>query len=155
MTEKEIARWWDEASEYYQKEIADDKLDTVHYGPFGSTEEKLRLLGNVKGKIVLELGCGGGQCAISLTKKGAICTGIDVSAKQLEYAAKLANARLNEMGKIMCDERDARFEFMEKEYAGDNGAMIAYTGYLMRDYVQDDLSPRPDFRTDVVEIKYR
>ena len=66
-----------------------------------------------------------------------------------------ANARLNEMGKIMCDERNARFEFMKKEYAGDNGAMIAYTGYLMRDYAQDDLSPRPDFRTDAVEIKYR
>ena len=90
MTEKDIEKWWDEASEYYQKEISGDKLDAVHYGPFGSTEEKLRLLGNVKGKTVLELGCGGGQCAISLARKGAVCTGIDISKKQLEYAEKLA-----------------------------------------------------------------
>ena len=92
MTEKEIERWWDEAAEYYQKEISGDRLKTVSYGPLASTENKLKLLGSVNGKQVLDLGCGGGQCAISLAKKGAICTGIDISAKQLGYAAKLANA---------------------------------------------------------------
>ena len=91
MTEKEIERWWDDASEYYQKEISGDDLKTVHYGPFGSTERRLKLLGNVKGKHVLELGCGGGQVSISLAKKGAICTGLDISQKQLDYAKYLAN----------------------------------------------------------------
>lgn len=90
MSENEIRRWWDEASEYYQKEISGDKFDTVHYGPFGSSEDKLHLLGKVKGKKVLELGCGGGQCSIALAKRGAKCTGIDLSSKQLEFARNAA-----------------------------------------------------------------
>ena len=90
MIEKGIERWWDATSEYYQKEISGDKMDDVHYGPFGSSEKKLRLLGNVKGKKILELGCGGGQVSIALAKKGAICTGIDISLKQLQHAEKAA-----------------------------------------------------------------
>ncbi len=41
------------------------------------------------------------------------------------------------------------------EFAGDNGAMIAYTGYLMRYQKQDNLKPNPNYRTDEVEINYR
>ncbi len=66
-----------------------------------------------------------------------------------------ANTRLNEMGEKMCEARGAKFRFMNKEYAGDNGAMIAYTGYLMKDYKQEDLTPRPNFRTDAVKVTYR
>ncbi len=69
-----------------------------------------------------------------------------------------ANKRLNEMGRIMCEERGAKFYNIPKEYAGDNGAMIAVTGYLMRsnstmDYDSVDIIPR--WRTDEVEISYR
>jgi ubiquinone/menaquinone biosynthesis C-methylase UbiE len=90
MSEKEIECWWDQASEYYQKEINDRFPKTVHYGPFGSDERHLKLLGDVNGKKVLELGCGGGQCAIALAKEGAICTGLDISKKQLDFARNLA-----------------------------------------------------------------
>ncbi len=89
-SEKIIKEWWDLASEYYQKEISADKMTDVQYGPFGSNEGKLRLLGKIKGKKVLELGCGGGQVSIALTKKGAVCTGIDISHKQIEFARKNA-----------------------------------------------------------------
>lgn len=91
MTEKEIAHWWDDASRYYQREISKDDLNDVNYGPFGSNESRLKLLGDVRSKNVLELGCGGGQCSIALAKKGALCTGIDLSRKQLDYAQKLAS----------------------------------------------------------------
>lgn len=89
---------------------------------------------------------------------------IEASERAMAYCKKesliiaggvAANSRLNEMGSIMCKERGASFAVMDKQYAGDNGAMIAYTGYLMKDYKQDDLLPRPNFRTDTVEIKYR
>lgn len=89
---------------------------------------------------------------------------IEASERTMAYCKKeslviaggvAANYRLNEMGKKMCEARGARFKFMEKEYAGDNGAMIAYAGYLMKDYKQDDLTPRPNFRTDAVDILYR
>lgn len=92
MSERDIEKWWDEASDYYQKEISGDDLRTMHYGPFGSSEKKLKLLGNVKGRKILELGCGGGQVSVSLAKKGALCTGIDVSEKQLSHARKLAKS---------------------------------------------------------------
>lgn len=88
--EEIIKEWWDAASNYYQKEISSDKMADVQYGPFGSNERKLKLLGKIKGKKILELGCGGGQTSIALAKKGAICTGIDISYKQIEFARKNA-----------------------------------------------------------------
>jgi ubiquinone/menaquinone biosynthesis C-methylase UbiE len=88
--EKTIKEWWNSASEYYQNEISGDRMVDVQYGPFGSNEKKLKLLGEVKGKKILEIGCGAGQAAISLAKKGAICTGIDISPNQIKFAKKNA-----------------------------------------------------------------
>ncbi len=90
MNHESIEEWWDEVSSYYQEEIGSDDLKTVRYGPFGSTERKLRLLGDVRGMKILELGCGGGQTSIALAKRGAKCVGIDISEKQLGHARKLA-----------------------------------------------------------------
>lgn len=86
---KEIEKWWDEASRGYQGD-SDIGTDSAHYGPYAPNENKLRLLGNVKGKEILEIGCGGGQCSIAFSKQGAICTGLDLSKEQLKYAEKLA-----------------------------------------------------------------
>jgi universal protein Kae1 len=89
---------------------------------------------------------------------------IEASERAMAYCKKdslvitggvAANSRLNEMGKIMCSERGAKFDIVPKEFTGDNGAMIAYAGYLMRDYKQSDLALRQRFRTDTVEIAYR
>ncbi len=85
-----IEKWWNDASGYYQEELGHYAPNDIIYGPFGSTEKKLKLLGSVKGKRVLELGCGGGQASIYLAKLGAKCTGIDISRRQIEYARKLA-----------------------------------------------------------------
>ena len=89
---------------------------------------------------------------------------IEASERTMAYCLKnslvitggvAANKRLNEMGRKMCSERAAEFKEIPMEFAGDNGAMIAYTGYLMRDYNQKDLDIKPKFRTDTVEINYR
>lgn len=40
------------------------------------------------------------------------------------------NRRLKEMFEVMCRERGAKFFAVPPEFAGDNGAMIAYSGYL-------------------------
>ena len=42
-----------------------------------------------------------------------------------------ANRRLQEMLRMMCEDRGAQFYVPEQKYLGDNGAMIAYTGKLM------------------------
>jgi len=41
-----------------------------------------------------------------------------------------ANKRLQEMIQYISNEHDARFEVVPLKYAGDNGAMIAWTGIL-------------------------
>ncbi|MEK6928630.1 MAG: bifunctional N(6)-L-threonylcarbamoyladenine synthase/serine/threonine protein kinase [Nanoarchaeota archaeon] len=69
------------------------------------------------------------------------------------------NARLQEMCRIMCKERGAKFFCPAKEFLVDNGAMIAYTGELMfkagifEDAEKTDIKPRE--RTDEVNIKWR
>jgi len=72
------------------------------------------------------------------------------------------NTRLQEMCRIMCKERGAKFFCPPSELLVDQGAMIAYTGELLfnnGDYVKPkdiggvDILPRQ--RTDQVEIKYK
>jgi len=85
---KETKKWWESVSKDYQKE---SKIKIgIHYGPGAPFEDKLKLLGNLKGKKVLEVGCGGAQCGIAMAKKGAKVTGIDISDEQLKFAKKLA-----------------------------------------------------------------
>jgi len=64
----------------------DGASDTFSYGADGPTERELRLLGDVKGKRVLELGCGSGAAAIALARQGAVVIGIDSSHERLAEA---------------------------------------------------------------------
>lgn len=70
-----------------------------------------------------------------------------------------ANARLQEMLKTMCEERDAQFFVPERKYLGDNGAMIAYTGKLMLESGQSSAIEKsqvnPSFRSDEVEVTWK
>lgn len=81
---------WDQAATAY---LAGAQLptDVVHYGPDIGTEADFRLLGDVRGKRVLELGCGGAQNSIAFAKQGAIAIGVDLSAEMLAAARRLAD----------------------------------------------------------------
>jgi ubiquinone/menaquinone biosynthesis C-methylase UbiE len=79
---------WNEISRHYQAEHA-IPCDFVHYGPHCPNEDQLQLIGDVRGKRVLEIGCGGGQCSIAFAKRGAIATGIDISDEQVVFAREL------------------------------------------------------------------
>ena len=80
---------WDEAASAY---LAATTYPTtvVHYGADIGSEADFRLLGDLKGKRVLELGCGGGQNAVAFAKQGAISIGVDLSAELLAHARRLA-----------------------------------------------------------------
>jgi ubiquinone/menaquinone biosynthesis C-methylase UbiE len=80
---------WNTISASYQagQEIP---TDFAHYGPHCPNEDELQLVGDVKGKRVLEIGCGGGQCSIAFAKRGAMAAGIDLSDEQIEHARRLA-----------------------------------------------------------------
>jgi SAM-dependent methyltransferase len=68
------------------------RLDSVSYGPEMPSERELRLLGDVKGKRVLDLGCGSGQASITFARQGAHAIALDASARQLERGRRLAEA---------------------------------------------------------------
>lgn len=51
----------------------------------------LELLGDVRGRTVLDIGCGDGALAAELWQRGAIVTGIDMSSEMIEAAQ--ANAK--------------------------------------------------------------
>lgn len=67
-----------------------------------------------------------------------------------------ASQRLREMLEIMCKERGAKFYVVPKEYAGDCGAMIAYTGILAHNSgsYEKNTKIRQKWRTDAVSVKW-
>jgi len=80
---------WNTISEMYQEKTR-ISLEDMHYGPISPGESELKLLGDVKGKDILEVGCGGGQNTIVLAKWGARAVGLDISEEQIKYARRLA-----------------------------------------------------------------
>lgn len=72
------------------------------------------------------------------------------------------NKRLQEMCKIMCEERNAKFFVPENSLLVDNAGMIAYLGEIMlnsgiktkiKDIDEIDINPRE--RTDDVDVKWK
>jgi ubiquinone/menaquinone biosynthesis C-methylase UbiE len=90
MTPVEMRAAWNRVSANYQSNHA-IPTHSAHYGPWAPLENDLRLLGDVAGKRILDLGCGGGQCCIAFAKQGAIAVGLDLSDGQLQVARSLAH----------------------------------------------------------------
>lgn len=60
--------------------------------PWYNKEFRFRLLGDVAGKRILDVGCGMGENAVLLAAGGAHVTGIDVSRRSIACAERLAAA---------------------------------------------------------------
>ena len=81
--------FWDRQAESYQVEHGKQLSNVpLGWGVWSIPERELRVLGDVRGKDVLELGCGGAQWSIGLAQLGARCVGLDNSERQLEFARK-------------------------------------------------------------------
>lgn len=86
-------RAWDATSVDYQRRHGGQLLVNVEaWGVWSYPESELQLLGDVADRDVLEYGCGGAQWSISLAKRGARCTGLDNSQRQLDYARAAVTA---------------------------------------------------------------
>ena len=59
-------------------------------GKSSLNEIELTLLGDIRGKTILHLQCHFGQDSISLSRLGAVVTGVDLSDKAIETARKIA-----------------------------------------------------------------
>lgn len=85
--------WWDADAEDYHRRHGEFLGDTDFvWCPEGLTEADARLLGEVSGRRVLEIGCGSAPCARWLAGQGAQVLALDVSAGMLQHALE-ANAR--------------------------------------------------------------
>jgi len=96
----------------------------------------------------------------------AMC--VEVTERALAQAGKdevllvggvAANARLREMLQVMCEERGAGLFVPERQFCGDNGAMIAYTGRIMLEHGAtlriEDSRANSHYRADEVEVIWR
>ena len=79
--------WWDGDADAYQAEHGGflGDVDFV-WCPEGVREADARLLGNVAGRRVLEVGCGAAAAARWLGGQGAEVVGVDLSAGMLRHA---------------------------------------------------------------------
>ncbi len=83
-------KFWDNfAEEYQDRHGAQLNRKDFVWGVWSLPESEINALGDVRGKQVLELGCGAAQLSIAIAEMGGHPTGLDNSEKQLEYAASL------------------------------------------------------------------
>jgi len=83
------AAWNAEAETYQETHYRDLSQPELSWAEGPSREADLQILGDVSDKRILELGCGGAQCSISLTHSGGRCIGLDVSENQLSCGHRL------------------------------------------------------------------
>lgn len=93
---------WNRISENYQREMG-IPTDDVYWGDFVAVESQLKMLGDVEGKRILEIGCGGAQNSIALSKWGAEAVGVDLSRKQVMYGKSLSRNENTEVSLLICD----------------------------------------------------
>ncbi len=91
------------------------------WGIWGVPESELRLIANVEGLDVIELGCGTAYVSAWLARLGARPVGIDVSARQLETARRLQTEHGLDFPLIHGNAEevpypDASFDFAISEY---------------------------------------
>lgn len=85
--------WWDHDADDYQAEHGAflGEVD-FRWCPEGLREADVRLLGELAGRRVLEVGCGAAACARWLATQGAHPVAFDLSAGMLRHAARAAHA---------------------------------------------------------------
>ena len=88
---KTIKDSWDQKAKEWHIQVGDEG-DTNRR--FNSDPVLWKFLGNnLNQKTVLDAGCGNGYLSRQLAKKGAIVTGVDISAKMIDIAKELTEKR--------------------------------------------------------------
>jgi 2-polyprenyl-6-hydroxyphenyl methylase/3-demethylubiquinone-9 3-methyltransferase len=111
-------RWWDENSEFKpMHRINPRRLEWIDS------------LCTLAGKVVLDVGCGGGILAEAMAKRGARVTGIDLAEKPLQIASSHAKGQSIHVDYVLSNAED---------WAGSNGAQYdVVTCMEMLEHVPD------------------
>jgi SAM-dependent methyltransferase len=85
---------WNQDADDYQRRNAPQIREQAFsgdlaWGLWAIPESRLGVLGEVAGKDVLELGCGGAQWSMALARRGARPVGLDLSERQLGHGRRL------------------------------------------------------------------
>lgn len=81
---------WDRYADEYQATHGEYLGDAGFlWGPEGHTEAELKVLGDVRGKDVLEVGSGAGQCSRWVWTQGGRGYGLDLSHRQLQHSRRI------------------------------------------------------------------
>lgn len=87
---KKAAQYWCKRIKNYDLQTAVLSLSFPTYlnNAYENWESTIlkNVIGNVKNKNILDVGCGGVRNSIPLAKLGAKVTGVDISSKMLDFA---------------------------------------------------------------------
>jgi SAM-dependent methyltransferase len=84
------ASWTKSNAEYtHEHGVRAWRADEVTWGLWGIAESEVRVLPEVAGKDVIELGCGTAYFSAWLARRGARTVGVDITPAQLETARQL------------------------------------------------------------------
>jgi SAM-dependent methyltransferase len=87
--ERHNRAFWDaDADDYQAAHGAELAGEPLAWGAWRIPERELRVLGDVAGRDVLELGCGAAQWSAALVDAGARPVGLDLSSRQLRHARR-------------------------------------------------------------------
>jgi ubiquinone/menaquinone biosynthesis C-methylase UbiE len=86
--ERTNLRTWERVADWYERRHSKtlERDDPMGWGMWHRTERELRVLGEVRGRDVLELGCGAGRWAVGLAHHGARVVALDLSPTRLRQA---------------------------------------------------------------------
>ncbi|HXQ48155.1 MAG TPA: class I SAM-dependent methyltransferase [Thermoplasmata archaeon] len=93
--EKKNRTMWERSAKEYEDRNSRtlERGDPMGWGLWHVPERELQILGDVRGKDVLELGCGAARWSVALARRGARVVGLDFSAARLDQArAQMAAA---------------------------------------------------------------
>lgn len=116
--------------------------DVARYGPDVATEADLRLLGDVRGRRVVELGCAGGHNSVAFARQGAIAIGVEPSEDLLAAARRLCDREevrvelrrgdVADLAFLRADSVDAVFSALALAYVEDLGRVFRQVHRVLR-----------------------
>jgi SAM-dependent methyltransferase len=87
--ERNREAWTEWAPEYAERAEANWAQEAITWGTWDAPESELRVLPELDGKDVVELGCGTAYLAAWLVRRGARVVGVDPTRAQLETARRM------------------------------------------------------------------